>query len=290
MSSSLIGHESARKFLETELPPVTMLRGPRSVGKWTLAEYLLEAHKIYEVDTRKYKSLDVPSAREIVTFAQRAPVGNLKAILIDLDFTSLAALNTLLKVLEEPPSPVRFILTLSGSTLDTVMSRSRVFQLGLLSDAEVCAVLSSVFGVRRDIAERSALIGRGQVQSALDSSTSEESRDRVLNILRVLAAKDFRGLYDFFSAAPSQMDNGVSVVWSLDDEQMFLRWANECYTGRWSEFSPVLSCGLRRPQAERFLMLFGPTGVRRGTGFDLGRALPVRRAYTLFREYMRSAS
>lgn len=108
------------------LPPALLLLGP---GSWDAAMALFEAHRS-SFSTRVEK-LDVTSARHVRAQAYIRPFGReVKVILIGLDGASAAAQDILLKVLEEPPGYIRFILAASLPPLDTVVSRCRVLVQG----------------------------------------------------------------------------------------------------------------------------------------------------------------
>ena len=130
--AELVNIEVAREILEKELPPVVLLLGPDQVELRELSHHLVEywSHERYYIDVIDAWTLNAASAREIGEFALWAPTGKYKFILISLDGASEQAQNALLKVLEEPPPPVRFILRSTRTPLPTVASRAQVFQLG----------------------------------------------------------------------------------------------------------------------------------------------------------------
>lgn len=70
--------------------------------------------------------------------------------------------NALLKVLEEPPSGVRFLLTTANAALvlGTIRSRSRLIRLHPLTSAEVARVLTAG-GIDPDLAEARAAMASG---------------------------------------------------------------------------------------------------------------------------------
>ncbi len=109
-----------------ELPPALLLLGP---GSWDAAIGMYEAHR--SSFSTKVEQLDVTSARHVRSQAYIRPFGKaVKVILIGLDGASAAAQDILLKVLEEPPGYIRFILAASLPPLDTVVSRCRVLVQG----------------------------------------------------------------------------------------------------------------------------------------------------------------
>src|ERR1044072_1522162 len=168
-----IGHADAVAALRRELPPVTLLIGPPSVGKWTLTHHLADHHQVGMVDRAIYPDgLNADAARSLISFSGRPPCGPSKLVPARLDHSSDAALNALLKTLEEPPPTARFLLTHSctltgrSSVPPTVVSRAHRYFLGLLSNEEVRDVLIGT-GMSATAATKAAALGRGQVAAAL---------------------------------------------------------------------------------------------------------------------------
>jgi hypothetical protein len=112
--------------LERELPPAMLLLGP-DLDPMVLA--VLEAVRRQgggPADTMFVRRLTAENARRAVNFSQIAPFGPFKAIIIVLYGASAQAQNILLKVLEEPPPTVRFILVATSRPLPTIVSRCQV--------------------------------------------------------------------------------------------------------------------------------------------------------------------
>lgn len=108
------------------LPPALLLLGP---GSWDAALSLYEANR--SSFSTKVEKLDIELARYVRAQAYIKPFGReVKVILIGLDGASAAAQDTLLKLLEEPPSYVRLILAAALPPADTVVSRCRVLVQG----------------------------------------------------------------------------------------------------------------------------------------------------------------
>ena len=109
-----------------ELPPATLLLG---AGAWEAGQALFERHR--SSFSTKVEKLDAASARHVCEQAYIRPFGrSLRAFLICLDGASAAAQNILLKVLEEPPDTVRFILAAALPPLETIVSRCQVLVEG----------------------------------------------------------------------------------------------------------------------------------------------------------------
>lgn len=143
----MIGHDTARRYLETQLPPATLLRGPRSVGKWTLALHLAEHHQIAPIDRWMVEyGFTIETARLVTAYAARAPYGKFKLIVARLDQSTKPALNALLKTLEEPPPRTLFVLltTEERKIPGTVSSRCIPFHFKKLSPAHIAGRLAHI--------------------------------------------------------------------------------------------------------------------------------------------------
>lgn len=231
-----VGHDRVREELQRELPRVTLLLGPPSVGKWALAQHLAVHHKVLKVDLREIEYLTAEHARDLKAFASVAPFGKMKLVLINLERASEVALNALLKLLEEPPPIIRFVLVASGKVLPTIVSRAAIYRCGVLSDSEVTTVLRDRFGMAPDKARTAAAWGRGRVDQALGADLSQSARAACLTILRAVAARD----RELFASVVRTMEPEVAN----QARQLLLAWCREAVTGRWRLFSETESHGL----------------------------------------------
>lgn len=104
------------------------------------------------------------------------------------------AANALLKLLEEPPGPCRFVLTSSkpDSLLDTIRSRALPIRVPPLPAGTVAAFLVKERGADPAAAEAAAARSQGSIGAALRfldaSSNLSEARGRALNLLRAATA------------------------------------------------------------------------------------------------------
>jgi DNA polymerase III subunit delta' len=108
-------------------------------------------------------------------------------ILDEADRMNDAAANALLKVLEEPPPNVVFILVARGTAalLDTITSRSRVVPFGDLPPAVLAAGLAKELGTDPDRATWAATAGHGHIdraRSLLADAAARTRRERVLDL------------------------------------------------------------------------------------------------------------
>lgn len=240
---TVIGHGRAVRTLEQHLPAVTLLLGPRSVGKTTLAEHLAKHHGVLQVDRMAVdNTLTIDVVRSIINFVGRAPFGKLKLVTASLDRASEASLNAFLKTLEEPPPTARFILTCSGRTLPTILSRAAVVRLGLLSTDDLTRILVQQ-GMTPDVARHAAKLGRGQVDVALKSGNTEKARSAVLAVMRAVAAHDVERFH------------GAFKTWDDLAGSMLAHWFQEAISGHWALFTEAETFGLRDSQIRLRRML-----------------------------------
>jgi hypothetical protein len=255
----IVGHGEVVERLRVSLPPVALILGPRSVGKWTIAEEIVAHHGIggvmlrryaegaVETDPRKRTVLKVDDARSILAFiSKRTPQH--KAIIARLDHAQGDAVNALLKALEEPPPKVHFLLVAAERPLLTIVSRSQVFRCGYLTEDEVTTVLVSHYGLSIGEAEGLARCATGQLHRVEDIRRYERNKGPVLSVLKGAA----EGNEELFMAAVTgkrevevdgqrhREDAFGEVQWSL-----LRRWAVEAMTGRWRMFTPAESFGLQ---------------------------------------------
>ncbi len=241
---SLVGHQDVRQLLEAALPPVVLLRGPQSVGKWTLARHLADHHRIRVVDQLVIADkLTTAAVQAITGFVRLAPFGTVKLVTANLDGASEASMHALLKTLEEPPPRVRFLLVASRPAPATVLSRCQVFTLGLLTDEQVRQVLLDQ-GMTAKAAVAMAALGRGQVDAALRGSAAHRHRDLVVDLMRAVATFDHDGFERVFKD------------WDDAARELLFRWLVEALTHEWSLYSGDDFAGLdRKPAVLRQMLL-----------------------------------
>lgn len=236
-----LGHTHVIEALERSLPPVTLLWGPRSIGKTTIAEYLVKHHQVHLVDLMRCPApLRIDAARNAITFVATASAGPYKLILIDLDNASDGARNVLLKTLEEPPPTARFILTASQTVPATIMSRAVVYPMGLLSRRDLTDILVA-HGMSESAAAAAAALGHGQVSTAMTANSTDAAKATVLTLVRALAKRDF----ELFDQTARSFDE--------PSKQLLLRFFMEALTGRWALFA----------ESDSYDLTVDPTHLRR---------------------------
>ncbi len=175
MSFPLVGNEKIRLSIENALknrriPHAVLIDGNRGLGKHTLADFLSKAALCSGSDIpcgecrnckisvhpdvitispeKKKKSIGVDQIRELKGEAYIKPnLSSSKIFIIDpADSMNEQAQNALLKVLEEPPENVYFILIAENKAyfLDTIISRCVVLTLNSPTTEECVDYISSV--------------------------------------------------------------------------------------------------------------------------------------------------
>jgi len=222
MSFPLIGNERIKESVSAlisagRLPHAVIIEGDIGTGKRTLARYLAktavcedgeppcgQCRSCHLADSgthpdietvapeEKKKNINVDQMRELRNTAYHsAHTASRRAFIIEqADTMNAASQNSLLKVLEEPPSDVLFILiALSAKNLlETVVSRCMVLSLFPPTSEEALAYLTEERKLLRD--EASILL-------------SEEKNNIGKVLLRLSNSKDSIGraaAYDYFEA------------------------------------------------------------------------------------------
>lgn len=170
MSWSCIGHTEQKNQLERliaggRVPHAILFAGPEGVGKCMIArdlamqligdampldgnpDFMMVAPGINE-DTGKPMDISVEVVREQMRpWAYTKPLYGARkvAIIDDAERLGGEAANTLLKVLEEPPTYLVFLLISSQpqAVLQTITSRCQLLRFGVLSGDEMSLVLAN---------------------------------------------------------------------------------------------------------------------------------------------------
>ena len=127
---------------------------------------------VLELDAASNNGVD--NIRSIIEQVQFKPIGNKKIIILDeVHMLSTGAFNALLKIMEEPPADVLFILctTELHKIPATILSRCRKFQFDTISDEMIKEKLRSVNTIYGLTADEGALT---LVAKAAKGSSSEE--------------------------------------------------------------------------------------------------------------------
>lgn len=248
MSQLLVGHRRVFDALYPDLPPpVTLLIGPEGVGKDVVAQVVAGAHGYPEWDTLHDKGpLALAGVQAAQAFSQTmAATKRGKLVILGLDSAPAAAQNALLKLLEEPPPGIKFILTASQPPLPTIVSRAMTLRCGLLTSEQVYQVLAAK-RIDPAKAQAAAEMAAGRVSVAL----------RLLSVASLVKTSVIDSLKAVAAGRPMAATLPVRTsAWGQENHDLLVAWASEAVTGRWQVFSPSDVPGLDQEQASYALRM-----------------------------------
>jgi DNA polymerase-3 subunit delta' len=135
---------------------------------------------VYEPDRRK-EAIDIASMREMKEIACIRPMMGARRIFIvdEAEKMTLEAANSVLKVLEEPPSFAHFILITSNPELilPTIQSRCRILSFAPISQLDIEKALRAS-GRTEEQARILSLLSRGNLEEALERDWDEVTERR----------------------------------------------------------------------------------------------------------------
>ncbi len=179
----IVGHEIAKSFMrkeivENRIPNSMIFHGVKGIGKHTMA---LEVAKILNCENENKpcnkcfncKAIDTNEHPDVITIDPQAnlkkggktikfrevidkiiedsvykpSIGKKKIVIIDdASFLSVAAMNNLLKIVEEPPEYMHIILITQNieKILPTIQSRSQLLKFNSLKENEMSIILKNM--------------------------------------------------------------------------------------------------------------------------------------------------
>lgn len=153
---NIVGNEETIEVLKSfivnnSLPHNLLFFGPSGCGKTTLARIVKNELQCSDFDFRELNMSNnrgIDTAREIINTAHLKPLnGNLKIYLLDEVHKSTNEFqNALLKILEEPPEHVYFILctTEKNKLLKTILTRCSTFEISRLNAIEIKKIVKEI--------------------------------------------------------------------------------------------------------------------------------------------------
>ncbi len=153
----------------------------------------LKSYSLKELVEKDKKSIGVDDIREIISDAYTKPFKSKYKVYIieDADALTIAAQNAMLKILEEPPEYIIFIIcvTSAAKILSTVQSRSRIVRFSPCTDDEVRAYVKYKYPHMADKADFAASYSQGVLKKAdelFEDGKIFSLRNRVFSILKEL--------------------------------------------------------------------------------------------------------
>lgn len=232
--------------------------GPRGTGKTTVARLLAKAVNcekrtkdgdcdnvcsfctavnenrsmdLIEIDAASNRGIDeIRSLKESALIA--APGGKFKVFIIDeVHMLTKDAFNALLKILEEPPSHVIFILatTESHKILATVLSRVQRFDFKRLNPKQI-------FGKLKDMAKSEKVKIADEGLLAISVSSDGALRDAEVSLSKVIASSERKGdiseeeVYSSLGLIPLNYYPEFVTHLIKGDKQYSLELLNKAYT------------------------------------------------------------
>lgn len=166
------------------------------------------------------KTLDVASLRSsVMEFAYVKPYISRRKVIIIPEYGGIGASsqNALLKIIEEPPPYLTFILLVKNAAalLDTVRSRSIVLTLENYTMAEIMQAtgIYSEFELSRLMCCADGNIGR--IKQLMSDTVFAEKRDKTISLCACLFSKkhsDIFKLTDFFEENKNDADALLNII------------------------------------------------------------------------------
>ncbi|MCL6554431.1 MAG: DNA polymerase III subunit delta' [Firmicutes bacterium] len=183
-----------------------------------------------EAPGKEFKGKDIPvdQIRALRREASFAPYeGKWKVFIVaDAERMNQHAANSLLKILEEPPARVVFLLVAESTValLPTIVSRCQLIRCSYLPTEAIERALRDRWGIPQDRARLLAVLADGRLGRALEWARSEEkleARDRLLDLLPALEEGDALARLEAAEALSRQADMllellDLAVLWYRD--------------------------------------------------------------------------
>lgn len=186
----------------------------------TCRSALSGVHADVDIIRAEELSYGADDARELITRSSVVPThGKWQVVIVeDADRFTPQAVNVMLKVLEEPPPHLVWLLCAPSpeDVLPTIRSRTRSVQLRTPSTAEVSQALQDKYGIDPAMAAFAARASQGHIGRARALATDENVRIRRQEVLRSPAS--LRDLSACFSAAADLLAAATEDAQSITDE------------------------------------------------------------------------
>ena len=246
MSNDIIGQENIKKLFLNSLKNDTLghcyaLEGESGMGKSLMTDYIAQmvvcenhcacgsckscvmaqagSHPDIEhiVPEDGKKNIGVEAVRSMIADIYVRPYMSKRKVIIinNFELAMPQAQNAILKVLEEPPEYVLFLLTVSSEKdmLDTVKSRSVMLKMQPYTKAEIGRALSEKTSLSKDEIAFSCAYAAGNIGKALKIASNEEFTDiRKKSFSAVMALIDEHRILPLINLTKKENSKNISSI------------------------------------------------------------------------------
>lgn len=230
MWSEIIGHAQIISMLRTvlssgKIPHAMLFSGPQGIGKMTVARAVaadllkspIDHHPDFTLIALEGNSVKIDQIRNLQRQSSHAPYRAAwqVCILENAERMTREAANSFLKLLEEPPAYMVFILVASTAAplLPTIVSRCRLFRFLPLPHGALADALAAK-GFAREQADLCARLGEGRLQRAIAflQAGGLDRRDQVITLVEALPALAMQTLWDT-AVDLTKLEAGEAEAW-----------------------------------------------------------------------------
>lgn len=216
-SIQVVGQDAAlHAALSMELSNI-LIQGPRSTGKRTILEKVIEQHRVKDV-IRIFNLSDVDMSE--VRRASLEASGETRVIFLRLGRMKRDSAERLLKIIEDAADNVVFLATSTYTQDLSISSRFTTLKVGQLNDADVATILFKS-GHTSEKAAQLASLSLGSIDATTDAGKSSAFTKLARQALKTIEEHDEDALDALYSK------------WEDGNTHAITTWARERITERW---------------------------------------------------------
>lgn len=259
--------DSVNKMAEAgKIPHAILLHGPSGCGKTTIARIikgLLDCsdHDFDEVNCANFRGID--KVREIQARVGMSPLGGSTRVWLIDECHRLTgeAQDAFLKLLEDPPKHVYFLLATTDpkKLTATVRNRCTSFEIKGVVESDLETLIKSV--LKREKATMS-----DELIAAIAESADRSPRRCLVNLETALSCEDEETAMMSIKA-PAVQEEGIMIARALFDSKT-----------NWSTMAKVLRGVAEEPESLRWMVLAYATKLAK-SGKDAARAVAIINAF-----------